>query len=162
MTGNSTTEYTDTGVKYDNVYRYRVRALTTGGDGDWSEQKTVQMSAPPGTPDRPTNVRSTEDTAGEVRITWDHGTGGDTRTGYHLYRYDWSSDRGDVKIATKGASETEHTDSTLSAETLYSYHMRAYNDKGNSLASPTATITTKVHTEGVPNAPTGLTAAENT
>ena len=50
----------------------------------------------------------------------------------------------------------------MSPETLYSYHLRAYNERGNSLASHTTTITTKVQTPGVPNAPTSLTASEDT
>ena len=159
---SNATQHTDTAVEYDNVYQYRVRAAKDGTEGAWSEPKHVQMSASPGTPDTPTNVSSQENAPGEVTITWQHPEGGDVRTGYHLYRYDWSSGDGDVKIATKGASETSHTDSTVSPETLYSYHLRAYNESGNSLASQTTTITTGVQTPGVPNAPTGLTASEET
>ena len=154
------TQYTDTAVQYDNVYQYQVKAKKDGTDGAWSEQKHIQMSAPPGTPDTPTNVQSQENTPGDVTITWEHPEGGNNRTGYHVYRYTWSSGDGDIKIATKGASETSHTDSTVSPETLYSYHLRAYNDIGNSLASQTTTITTKVQTPGVPDAPTSLTASE--
>ena len=155
-------EHTDTAVEYDNVYQYRVRAAKDGAEGAWSKPKHVQMSAPPGTPDTPTNVSSQENAPGDVTINWQHPESGDVRTGYHLYRYDWSSGDGDVKIATKGASETSHTDSTVSPETLYSYHLRAYNESGNSLASQTTTITTGVQTPGVPNTPTGLTASEET
>ena len=156
------TQYTDTAVQYDNVYQYQVKAKKDGTDGAWSEQKHIQMSAPPGTPDTPTNVQSQENTPGDVTITWEHPEGGNDRTGYHLYRYNWSSGDGDIKIATKGASETAHTDTTVSPETLYSYHLRAYNEHGNSLASYTNTISTKVQTPGVPDAPTNLTASEDT
>ena len=162
ITDDQATQYTDTAVQYDNVYQYRVKAKKDGAGGSWSEQKHIQMSAPPGTPDTPTNVQSQENTPGDVTITWEHPEGGNDRTGYHVYRYNWSSGDGDIKIATKDAFETSHTDSTVSPETLYSYHLRAYNDIGNSLASQTTTITTKVQTPGVPDAPTSLTASEGT
>ena len=161
ISDDQASQYTDTAVQYDNVYQYRVRAKKDGTDGAWSEQKHIQTSAPPGTPDTPTNVQSQEETPGDVTITWEHPEEGDSRAGYHVYRYDWSSGDGDVKIATKGTSETSHTDSTVSPETLYSYHLRAYNEIGNSMASETTTITTKVQTPGVPDAPTSLTASED-
>ena len=160
--GASTTQYTDTTVKYDTVYGYRVKARKSGPNGPWSDDVHVEMSAPPGTPDRPVNVSGSEATPGDVVITWQHPAGGEERDGYHLYRYNWSSNRGDVRIATKNASATSHTDSTVKPETLYSYHLRAYNEKGKSAESLSATITTQVQTPGVPNAPTNLSAAENT
>ena len=47
-TGNTDTEYIDTGVlvQGSGAYFYRVNAITTNGDGDFSAVATVQLSAP--------------------------------------------------------------------------------------------------------------------
>ncbi|MGP3956815.1 glycosyl hydrolase family 18 protein [Nonomuraea sp. 3N208] len=132
------TTYTDTGLTAATAYTYTVRArdaagnrsaasspvtaTTTGGGGDTSP------------PTVPGNFRSTGVTSSTVALAWNASTDNVAVTGYEVYR-------GSTLIAT--VTGTSHTDTGLSANTAYTYTVRARDAAGNrSAASSPVTATT--------------------
>ena len=110
----------------------------------------------PNAPSRPT---LSEETRGEVVVTWTADISGPDPSGYKVYRKRVGIGDYDLLVTTAALT---HTDDTVDEETWYDYRIRAYNDEGESTASRFETIRTRVQTEGVPNAPTGVSASEDT
>ena len=155
------TSHDDTTTAYNTEYLYRVRAKNDSGYGDWSLWSDITTAREPGTPDRPTRLAAAEDTAGTVSITWTAPSGDEEVKGYRLYRED-QSDLTTANIADPGANDTSYDDDTVAAETAYRYWIVAWNDTGDGPKSNRDTITTKVQTAGVPEAPSRPTATEET
>ncbi|MEV6983327.1 glycosyl hydrolase family 18 protein [Sphaerisporangium sp. NPDC051017] len=134
------TSYTDSGLSANTAYSYTVRArdaagnvsgvsntlnVTTGGGGGGD-------TTPPSVPG---NLRSTGTTSSSVSLAWDASTDNVGVTGYNVYR-------GGNLVTT--ATGTSYTDSGLSANTAYSYTVRARDAAGNlSGVSNTLNVTTQ-------------------
>ncbi|MEV4392560.1 glycosyl hydrolase family 18 protein [Nonomuraea sp. NPDC049607] len=134
------TTYNDTGLTASTAYTYTVRArdaagnrsansnqitaTTTGGGGDDKTPPTV-----------PGNLRSTGVSSSSVSLAWNASTDNVAVTGYEIYR-------GGTLVTT--VTGTSHTDSGLSANTSYTYTVRARDAAGNRSADSnqiTATTT---------------------
>jgi chitodextrinase len=85
-------------------------------------------------PSTPTNLRATASAPNRVDLTWTASTDNVGVTGYEIYR-------GGSKIAT--ATGTSHSDTTVAANSTYTYQVLAIDAAGNrSNASNSATVTT--------------------
>ena len=160
--GASATSHDDSTVAAETIYTYWVRAHNSTGASPKSRLETVTTQVQsPRVPETPTGVAVTEDTPGEVVVSWQRPAEGPAITGYNVYR----QRIGDSEIQllkTADAADRSYTDDTVEAEKWYSYHLRAVNDHGESTASRSRVIKTEVQTPGVPKAPTGLKATEDT
>jgi chitodextrinase len=113
---------------------------------------TVQISFGPDSqkPTAPGNFQASATSGSSVSLTWTASTDNVGVAGYRVYR-----NGGSTPITT--TSSTTYTDSGLSAQTLYSYSVAAYDAAGN-VSDP---ATTGVTTPGVdvlaPSAPGTLT-----
>ncbi|ASA24014.1 carbohydrate binding domain-containing protein [Paenibacillus donghaensis] len=93
-------------------------------------QQPVDTTAPT----VPTNVTATVQSAASVKVSWTASTDIVGVTGYEIYR-------NGVKVGT--SSTTSYTDTGLSANTSYSYSVKAYDAAANlSLLSAIAKVTT--------------------
>ena len=150
------TGLTATATSHDTIVKAADSDGESGTEGPEAIKTKVQT---PGVSNPPTSLDATEETAGEVVITWTAPTEGPEPTGYKVYRKRITSggNRGNTQVGTTGAA-TSYTDDTVAAEVLYVYTIRADNDAGNSGESSPVSITTKAQTEGAPEAPEDTSA----
>ena len=110
----------------------RLREDSSDRSGDSSGQKK-QSDEPVSAPDEPTGLDATA-THDSVTLTWDDPQD-DSITGYVILRrlpgID-PQDHFDVLVADTGTDATTHTDDTVSAETRYTYRIKAINGAGTS------------------------------
>ena len=157
-------------------YEVRVQALSGDGYGDWSETKRAprtssdrsddssgqkkQSEEPVSAPDKPTGLEATA-THDSVTLTWDD-PGDDSITGYVILRRIPGVDpegHFDELVANTDTDATTYTDDTVSAETRYTYRIKAINGAGTSERSRWSHIDTPA--APVPDQPTGLEATES-
>ena len=108
-------------------------------------------------PDKPTGLEATA-THDSVTLTWGD-PGDDSITGYVILRRIPGVDTEghfDVLVANTGTAATTYTDDTVSAETRYTYRIKAINGAGTSERSRWSHI--DVPAAPVPDKPTGLEA----
>ena len=126
-------------------------ALTSAATG------VVAGAQPTEPPDKPTGLEATA-THDSVTLTWD-APGDDSITGYVILRRIPGVDpegHFDVLVADTGSAATTYTDNTVSAETRYTYRIKAINGAGTSERSRWSHIDTPA--APVPDKPTGLSA----
>ena len=126
-------------------------ALTSAATG------AVSAAEPTEPPARPTGLSATA-THDSVTLTWDD-PGDDSITGYVILRRVPGVDPDghfDVLVANTGTAATTYTDDTVSAETRYTYRIKAINGAGTSERSRWSHIDTPA--APVPDKPTGLEA----
>ena len=117
----------------------------------------AQPTEPPAKP-RGLDATATHDS---VTLTWDD-PGDDTITGYVILRRIPGVDpegHFDVLVADTGRAAATYTDDTVSAETRYTYRIKAINGAGTSERSRWSHIDTPA--APVPDKPTGLEATES-
>ena len=120
----------------------------------------VAGAQPTEPPAKPRNLSATA-THDSVTLTWDD-PGDDTITGYVILRRIPGVDpegHFDVLVADTGTASTTYTDDTVSAETRYTYRIKAINGAGTSERSRWSHI--DVPAAPVPDKPTGLEATES-
>ena len=158
-TGTAATTYTDDTVSAETRYTYRIKAINGAGTSERSRWSHIDVPAAP-VPDKPTGLEATE-SDGQVVLTWDD-PGDDSITGYVILRRIPGVDpegHFDVLVANTGTAATTYTDDTVSAETRYTYRIKAINGAGTSERSRWSHIDTPA--APVPNKPTGLEATES-
>ena len=112
----------DTTFGWGRVNAARAVALASGGTNDTTP------------PTAPTNLTASAPESNRVNLSWTASTDNVGVAGYTVYR------DGSRLADTPG---TSYTDSTVSANTTYSYLVRAFDTAGNySSSSNTATVTT--------------------
>ncbi|RAL27124.1 chitinase [Thermoflavimicrobium daqui] len=112
--------------------------VTVGSDGGGSD--TIAPSAP-------TNLSSPAQTANTVSLSWTASTDNVGVTGYDVYR-------GTTKVGT--STSTSYTDQGLTANTSYTYTVKAKDAAGNVSASSNAiTVQTKAEDDGGTTPPLG-------
>ena len=120
----------------------------------------VAGAQPTEPPDKPTGLDATA-SHDSVTLTWDD-PGDDTITGYVILRRIPGVDpegHFNVLVANTGTAATTYTDNTVSAETRYTYRIKAINGAGTSERSRWSHI--DVPAAPVPDKPTGLEATES-
>lgn len=160
LTGDARSFNDDT-VAPETWYTYWVVAYNDVGDSPDSSRITLQSQVQTaGVPDAPTGLTVTEDTAGEVTISWRIPSGGPQATGHNIYRQHIGHTEFEL-LAAAPAGTTSVSDDTVEAEQWYGYYVKAVNAAGESTASGTDLINTKPQTVGVPEQPASLDAAED-
>ncbi len=102
-------------------------------------------------PAPPTDLIATNSAPGQVKLTWSDNS--DNEFGFRIDRALEGEDFDFVDIVESGM--TSYTDTTVAVEQRqYSYHVRAYNNRGNSKASNTVSVVTAVRTQPTATAPT--------
>ena len=120
----------------------------------------VAGAQPTEAPAKPTGLSATA-SHGSVTLTWDD-PGDDTITGYVVLRRIPGVDpEGQFSelVSNTGTDATTYTDDTVSAETRYTYRIKAINGAGTSERSRWYHIDTPA--APVPDKPTGLEATES-
>ena len=120
----------------------------------------VAGAQPTEPPDKPTGLDATA-THDSVTLTWDDPDD-DSITGYVILRRVPGVDpegHFDVLVADTATAATSYTDDTVSAETRYTYRIKAINGAGTSERSRWVHIDTPA--APVPDKPTGLEATES-
>ncbi|RDD80605.1 chitinase [Dyella tabacisoli] len=147
LVGSSTaTSYTDSGLSSNTSYSYTVRARDVAGNASaQSTAITAKTSADTTPPSVPQGLVSTAQTSSTISLSWAASTdnaGGSGVAGYDIYR-------GGSLVGS--STTTSYTDTGLSANTSYSYTVRARDNAGNASAQSSA-ITAKTSTGGTSSA----------
>ena len=131
-TGTAATTYTDTTVAASTTYTYRIKAINEHGTSERSRWVHIDTPAPP-VPDQPTGLDATA-THDSVTLTWED-PGDDSITGYVILRRLPGVDpegQFDELVSNTGTTATTYTDDSVSAETRYTYRIKAINQYGAS------------------------------
>lgn len=145
--GQNVTTYSDTTVVANATYNYRVAAKNIGGNSPYSNEAIV--STPPDPPAAPGNLAATVVSQSQINLVWTDGSVNEI--GFIVER---SVGGGSfIELAFVDADETTFSDTGLSAETTYSYRVKADGLGGSSAYSNTVVATT---TPAPPTAPTDL------
>ena len=164
-TGTAALTYTDDTVAASTTYTYRIKAINEHGASERSRWYHIDTPAAPEPeeeqaaepPDKPKGLEATA-THDSVTLTWDD-PGDDSITGYVILRRIPGVDpQGHFNelVSNTGTDATTYTDDTVSAETRYTYRIKAINGAGTSERSRWVHIDTPA--APVPDKPTGLNA----
>jgi fibronectin type 3 domain-containing protein len=135
------TSFNDTGLSGNTAYTYKVRAFN--GDGYSLFSDTAAATTLPGPPPAPDQVSVAPLSQTSLQVSWrDNGT---NETAFHVERK--APGESFTEIGTAGANQTSLTDTGLTANTTYTYRVRAKNTGGFSPYSADSVGTT------LPNAP---------
>jgi titin len=142
ISGITTLPYALTGLSQNTTYYLRVRAVNTTGNSDNSPSISVlTLPNPPG------NLSASGVTATSVTLTW-AGPGGSLDS----YELVVSTGGNPVQTLTPVGSATSQVVSGLTANTSYSFQLRAKNSQGFSTPISINQLT-------LPGAPSGLSAS---
>src|SRR5689334_15741675 len=160
----TTTSFTDSNLNPETSYSYNVRAFdgaTPPNESGLSNPATATTPAAPVSdttpPTVPTNFVGTALSTTQIRLNWTASTdAGIGVSGYYVYR-----DGATTPTATVNGATT-YTDSGLTANTAYTYTLRAF-DAATPPNVSNATMSISVNTLAVadttpPTVPTNLTA----
>jgi uncharacterized repeat protein (TIGR03806 family) len=145
--------YTDSGLNANTNYSYTITAYDAASPANESAHSAVSptVKTDPDTtaPSVPLGLTAVAQSSSSIALAWQASSddaGGSGLAGYRVLR-------GGVQIMQLPAGTLSYTDTGLSASTLYSYTVRAYDSAGNASAdSNTASATTS---SGAP--PVGMT-----
>ena len=152
-TGTAALTYTDDTVAASTTYTYRIKAINQHGTSERSRWYHIDTPAPP-VPDKPRGLEATA-THGQVLLTWDDPDD-DSITGYVILRRNRDTDaKGhfDKLAADTGTAAATYTDDSVSAETRYTYRIKAINQYGVSERSRWYHIATPASPEPPANSP---------
>jgi len=132
----SSTSYTNTGLSPSTTYNYAVQAVDTAGNtSGQTAALNVTTAAPTDTikPTVPGGLAKGTVTSNSVTISWSAATdtGGSGLAGYDVFR-------DDTKIGSP--TGTSYTDSTVAANTNYTYTVRSRDGAGNVSAQSTGLV----------------------
>jgi hypothetical protein len=132
------------------MYAYRVRAVNSAGESEWSvEASSTTDPTPVLPPDAPSDLTATVLNADQISLSWTDNS--DNEEQFVIYRRKGSGSF--VALPDLLANTTGHIDAGLDSETQYSYYILARNSAGDSSNSNTRTATT----DSLPQ-PSGLNA----
>ena len=162
-TNTAALTYTDDTVAAGLTYTYRIKAINEHGVSERSRWVHIDTPAAP-VPDKPTGLEATA-THDSVTLTWDDSQD-DSITGYVILRRVRVNDTGgdfDELLANTGTAAITYTDDSVSAETRYTYRIKAINQYGTSERSRWSHVDTPAPPEPAANNPaTGSLAITGT
>jgi serine protease AprX len=109
----------------------------------------------PQVPAAPSGLAAAAASSSQINLGWTDNA--NNEDGFKIERCTGSGCTNFAQIAAVGANATSYSDTGLTANTTYSYRIRAYNTGGDSAYSNTASATTPAASQP-PAAPSGLTA----
>ncbi len=146
-----TTSYQDTSLASNTGYSYRLQAYNTAGTSPYSTVATgtTLMTVPAD----PSGLSASVVSASQINLSWQNNA---TNAQVVLIERQTGTSGTWTQIATVAAGTVTYQDTSLAANTSYSYRVRAHNNGGNSGYSAIAAGTTLMT---VPAAPSGLSAS---
>jgi fibronectin type 3 domain-containing protein len=158
--------YTHTGLTAGTTYYYRVKAVNSAGESDYSSYQSAATSAPGGNeddtggnkdntggneddtggttvPSTPIGVTATVQSASSISVSWSAVSGA---TSYKVYYEIGSSTT--KNLASGTVTGTSYTHTGLTAGTTYYYYIKAVNSAGESGYSSYASATTSSSSSG--------------
>lgn len=141
------TSYSDTGLTANTAYSYKVSAFDDAAPANESAQSSAVNATTPAPPDTlppsvPLSLSANAVSPSQVNLVWAASTdaGGGVVAGYKLFR-------NGTLLATVTAG-TSHSDTTVAANTAYSYQVSAFDDavsaNESAQSSPAVNVTTPV------------------
>jgi predicted phage tail protein len=94
---------------------------------------TLVVTAPPTTPNAPSNLRVTSVANRRISLAWDDNSSNET--GFRLERCTGATCTNFAQITETGANVTTFNNNGLARRTTYRYRVRAFNASGNSAYS---------------------------
>jgi len=152
VTANTEMFTDNNGLEPDNTYIYRVIAYNTAGNSAPSNEVRVVSSAT-SVPTAPTISSVSAISTTSLLVKWTSTS--TNHTGFTIERKLTAGSYSEVKSA--GSGDTEWLDPNCTANTTYSYRMRAFNGMGQSVYSNELNGTTLE--EGALEVPTGVSAS---
>jgi chitodextrinase len=137
--------FNDTGLTAGTSYSYRVRATDAAGNlGSYSNVATAStQSSDTQPPTAPSNLSALATSSSQVNLNWTAATDNVGVSGYRVERCQGTSCTDFTQIATPAG--IAYSDMGLTANTSYSYRVRAVDGAGNlSGYSNTASVTTPI------------------
>lgn len=147
-----TASYSDTSVAANATYTYVVRAYdNAGNESGASNSASARTPTVPDTtaPSVPQNLAAAAITSTRIDVSWSASTdtGGAGVAGYRIYR-------NGATTALATVTTTTYSDTSVAANTAYSYVVSAFDGAGNqSAASSPASATTPASTSGLDTRP---------
>jgi chitodextrinase len=140
------TGYSDNTVAGSTSYTYRVQALDAAGNvsqASNSASATTPVAPDTAAPTAPSGVKASAVSAAQVNLTWNASTDNVGVTAYDVYRATGGSSTFTL-IATVAGTTRSYPSTGLTANTRYTYYVKARDAAGNvSAASNHANATTK-------------------
>lgn len=151
----SRSSYDDTGATVGSLYYYTLVARNVYGIGLNSNQSPY---SPPAVPEPPTDVKTTEPSAGNVKVTWSQpdSDGGSAITKWSVYRFDGANPAG-VYLGDSAVDALTYTDSTAVEGATYTYAVTASNAVGE---GPRSSQSSSLLILGVPGIPQNVVATQ--
>jgi titin len=125
--GANVKTYPDISLAQDTPYFYRVCAFNAGGQSDFSNESASTTLPDP--PAKPGSLTATAASNVKINLAWKDSS--NNESGFKIERKKTATGTY-AQIATVGANVTALADSTLLANTVYFYRVRAFNAGGNS------------------------------
>ncbi len=129
-TGSAVTTYTDDSVAAETLYTYRIRAINEYGVSELSRWARADTPAPP-VPAMPTGLTAAA-SHDQVVLSWDDPQDASI-TGYVILRRNRATTApGEFTelVSDTGSAVTTYTDHGVSADTSYTYRIKAINEHG--------------------------------
>ena len=163
VTGPGVTTYMDTALVPNTTYYYEVYATNSVGNSAFTNVASALTPIPPLTP---TNAQPVTITSTSISMTWtDNAT---NETGYNILRKATTAANFSL-VTSLPANSTSYTDTGLSPNTSYDYHIQAYNLAGYSdfsgftaVTLPSSTIPIVTTTASGPIAVNGVATGQIT
>ncbi len=147
VNSGSATTSTDTNLKASTTYEYSISTLNGNNESATSTSVSVTTqsdsdSTPiPDTdaPSVPANLTAVAISSSQIDLKWDASADNTAVTGYNIYRNESNN-------LVASTTETNYSDTGLTASTTYSYFVSAYDEVGNEsgLSDSLSTSTFKV------------------
>ena len=135
----NSTSYSDTTATEATTSTYRVRAINSGANSDFTSE--VSVTTPPAAP---SGLTATAASTSGINLAWTDNSG--RETGYEIQRKTGTG--AFATVTTTAASVTSYSDSGLAVATTYTYQVRATGSGGNSAFSAEASATTLAESSG--------------
>jgi len=119
-----------TDLQGDSMYQVDMLGVTRGTDGTWDRGALEFFDADPPSP--PSNLGATPISSSQINLTWTASTDNNGVAGYRIFR---------DNTAVTTVTATSHEDKGLSASTVYTYAVSAFDAAGNESAQSVAVST---------------------
>ncbi len=134
--GANVKTYNNTGLTANTSYTYRVRAYNSVGNSSYSNESSATTSDT--APGAPSSLAAAAVGTSQINLVWNDNAGNET--GFKIERKTGSGSFS--QIATVGANVKTYNNTGLTANTSYTYRVRAYNSVGDSSYSNESSATT--------------------
>lgn len=135
VAGEDITTYTNSGLKSNTKYYYRVRAYNSIGNSAYTSEVAVETGV---TPKAPTNLKAEVISSSKIKLSWEDNS--KNEDGFKIERR--TSGGSYSQIEKVDENTTSYTDTGLSSTKRYYYRVRAFTDSSNSSYTNEAAATT--------------------